>query len=556
MTRLGLGLACVVALSVVACGQLIGLDDFKAAEATGGAAGSAGAGASSGAGGSSGSAGSGASGGTGGTQVGGAGGAGGQPCTSNSECDDGKACNGTETCEGNVCQKGNPVDCSGIDSTYCEGKCFENASGPKCQLTAKDADGDQHGDSRCAEATGDDCDDGNDKVYTGAPEVCDGLDNDCDGKGDLEDGLEPSGAPMVLDSVASPGSVYAAVAPDRVGLMWSDQVDGLQALWFRTYSFAGAPMSEAVRVSEPPASGGETFGEGTFDLEWTGTRFLAAWVDAHLGTPKAFVQELDASGSLIGTNRPLGDSNAGGGVTVTETGLGSGVAFTRTSGADGVLDILFEANGGGQASRGPIAIGGSRLVVPTFASLGAQRMLGFLERRDPGYDYHIALLDGSLDPDAPIKLPLTVTSSSKSATGVGAFGDGLGLTVALSAAEGSAGEENVLRTSSSGSVLCGPENVFSGTGLPLHLGGFATRNGESHIVYLVLGAGSLGELYVAHIDANCQAVATKQVSEAQHVISPYGDVAGDGEHAAVTWLDASNPPAKVMLRTFGPNLCD
>src|SRR5690606_28799164 len=88
--------------------------------------------------------------------------AGGQVCSTNSECDDAKACNGVETCEDQRCRPGNPVDCSGIDSTYCAGACVEETAGPKCVLTARDADGDQHGDSRCQQASGDDCDDGND----------------------------------------------------------------------------------------------------------------------------------------------------------------------------------------------------------------------------------------------------------------------------------------------------------------------------------------------------------------------------------------------------------
>ncbi|MGE3676234.1 MAG: putative metal-binding motif-containing protein, partial [Polyangiaceae bacterium] len=93
-----------------------------------------------------------------------------------------------------------------------------------------------------------DCDDGNDKVYTGALEICDGLDNDCDGKADLEDGLEPSGMPIALESLQSPGAVYVAITPTRLAVMWSDKANTLQALFLRTYSFAGVPRSDVVRI--------------------------------------------------------------------------------------------------------------------------------------------------------------------------------------------------------------------------------------------------------------------------------------------------------------------
>ena len=56
--------------------------------------------------------------------------------------------------------------------------------------TPSDADGDGHARVACG---GDDCDDNDPTIYTGAPELCDGKDNDCNNV--IDDGaMKPRGA--------------------------------------------------------------------------------------------------------------------------------------------------------------------------------------------------------------------------------------------------------------------------------------------------------------------------------------------------------------------------
>ncbi|MBL8879381.1 MAG: putative metal-binding motif-containing protein [Phycisphaerales bacterium] len=79
-------------------------------------------------------------------------------------------------------------DILGLDN---DGDNLYDANDPDVPAWYRDADGDGYGDSQsfqraCTPPTGyvdnlSDCDDGNSAVYPGAPEICDGIDNDCNG---------------------------------------------------------------------------------------------------------------------------------------------------------------------------------------------------------------------------------------------------------------------------------------------------------------------------------------------------------------------------------------
>lgn len=154
------------------------------------------------------------------SDLGGSGGVGGEgepACQSDAACDDGFSCNGVERCVEGACAAGEPVECVSA-AVGCNAVCEEQTAGPRCVTRAADADADGHGTSRCQEAFGDDCDDGDSRVHAGAPELCDTLDNDCDGSTDLSDGVPLQAASVALDGF-SPSVVWSEHHA-AFGVMW------------------------------------------------------------------------------------------------------------------------------------------------------------------------------------------------------------------------------------------------------------------------------------------------------------------------------------------------
>jgi len=121
------------------------------------------------------------------------------------DCDDGIACT-LDTCEEGECEHlPRHFECSiteycsstegSVDGAVCatDDDCMRpdncvttrcDASTRRCLFFALDGDGDQVPPEVCG---GGDCDDDDFRTYAGAPEICDGRDNDCDGLFDLPD---------------------------------------------------------------------------------------------------------------------------------------------------------------------------------------------------------------------------------------------------------------------------------------------------------------------------------------------------------------------------------
>lgn len=181
-------------------------------------------------------------------------------CTVAADCDDGNVCNGTETCDvATGCALGTALDCD--DGNACTADSCHMVTG--CRNTLIDADLDGFAPTSAGEC-GMDCDDTSADVNPDAPDVCDTVDNDCDGMVDEggvttwyadcdADGYAASGAttisscarPAVAMSMCATGGGWTTHAP---GAGETDCNDGNAAvnpgqMMFQTTAIAGAPAA-------------------------------------------------------------------------------------------------------------------------------------------------------------------------------------------------------------------------------------------------------------------------------------------------------------------------
>jgi hypothetical protein len=312
-------------------------------------------------------------GGAGGTagDAGSAGAAGAAPkaCTSAAECDDALACNGAETCMNDVCVAGTPA-CADQQEAGCSVTCAESAAGPVCSKAVTDADGDGHVPvgNTCSVATEkpkDDCDDMSKAVHPQANEICDGLDNDCDGLNDFQEGMPLGGQIRTLwTETAEEWGSYGS------GAGWSEKHQAYGVVWgsrFRVYfqrvSAAGERLGEVHTLIDDGAShAGETF-----LLVWNDDEFGLVYPEVPYSTFYNFVRfkltgedlvptQVDAAPTVLGSYFYAEDLEKGaGGWTVVGSGSSANEVIRFTN--DGAL--IPPPLAYGTSSRSALASSGS-----------------------------------------------------------------------------------------------------------------------------------------------------------------------------------------------------
>jgi hypothetical protein len=316
-------------------------------------------------------------------------------CSYNLQCDDGKWCNGAERCSNGCCGPALEVPCDSHSACITD-QCDEaSRTCSQTQVTPQDVDGDGQLSPGCG---GLDCDDRKADIFTGAPEKCDGFDNDCNGVSDdhsrgvfgpVREGPVSAMTAVSSGAVAPLGTGYigvysAGVAIQAETLNASGAVTkGATSLYSGSNTalfvddLATGPDTALILVQRAPglmtailvdqnlaqiARHDLTSFQGvsalSADAVWTGSEYFVTWPDDGGSTTQGNVGRILPNGTLTATAVVPTDDRTGNVRDVAMRAAYSGATYAALyeygSGIPESAIAIFSASGGVLA--GPIKL--------------------------------------------------------------------------------------------------------------------------------------------------------------------------------------------------------
>lgn len=343
-------------------------------------------------------------------------------------------------CVAGKCQSLTPVNCDDKDPCT-EDKC-EPATG-KCTSSPLSFDLDKDGFKGPRPGTkagdpgscGDDCDDTSALAFPGGKELCDGVDNDCNGVIDDQAKYIPVDEEPVLVSEATLDKGYAAgiaysggkqgylasytgekssdtgvytrpIQPlgqpgepiskvngstgdasggpmvwtgDRYGMAWSDRRDGNYEIYFNIFSADGPKLGPDVRLSD-------AFGFSVNpSIAWNGNSFYVVWQDDRTDRFEVYARRMSLEAKSISIDVPLStpsgfEQNA---ESPSIAATSQGIAIVHRQGDSFTSQILFRAYNEQLDAVGPVVVlaSGANYIDPIVATNGDKYIVVWGEKQ-------------------------------------------------------------------------------------------------------------------------------------------------------------------------------
>jgi hypothetical protein len=202
-------------------------------------------------------------------------------------------------CVDGACQYAPPVICD--DHDECTDDTCDKDTG-KCHFEQLSFDQDQDGHrgprpgfrAGAPGSCGDDCNDTSALAHPGATEVCDGVDNDCNGVVDDGAAYVPAGREPVLLSTGDRQAELGGIAfgKKRFAATFAEQHDN----WENTFSSFEADGTIVVPATPVTHVNTDTF---SGPIVWNGAVFGAAWEDRRDGDFEIYFNRLDEAGQKL-----------------------------------------------------------------------------------------------------------------------------------------------------------------------------------------------------------------------------------------------------------------
>jgi hypothetical protein len=419
--------------------------------------------------------------------------------------------------------------------------CEESGSGTACTVSGKDGDGDTFGDALCAQATrpAEDCDDTNGAVNPDASEACNGLDDDCNGKDDVDDGFQLYGTaePLVIavGGAYQPSIVWGS---DSYGMAWTDARDGKARIYFALVAPDGTLKTTPIGISDPafPAASVRP------TIAWSGTEFAVVWNGFRF-------QRVSAEGTPMGgivTSTVPGLEPA-----ITWTGAAWQVAYLRQSvrgigvSAQGQLSTEQTISGAGSTDAQALgaAVVGSTIGVTWDIGTPSPPGVVHFARTDAALT---VLGEGAITPDPA---PAGVINEGARVGGLAnVFG------VAWRQSESATKRAQYAERGTDGSPGCGPLDLDAGVDpYPQAVGTLGTRTS----VLIQDGVGATAALELARIGDACTSLGTIPVATGNLNDPDRNAAMAKGPNGYIlVWVEGAAATRAIHRRVLGPNLCD